>query len=113
MRVYAKIILEGIRCPELGRDKTTVLEGIPKLKAPPGLRKKAMSFGWGFHAGQSLCMRKIFGWIGVLLVFGFSFIPFWLASIDQLDLQNAFAPITFLCTLIGIGLAMLHLAHGT
>ncbi|KUI57906.1 hypothetical protein VP1G_10970 [Cytospora mali] len=111
MRVYAETILYGIRYLELGRDKRTVLDGIPKLKAPPGLKREAMMIGWGFHAGQGLCVRKLLGLISFTLAFGLAFVPYWLASIDKLDLQNALAPVSFLATLIGIGLAMLAIAH--
>lgn len=111
MRVYAEIILHGIRYPERGRNKRTVLDGIPKLKAPPGLTREAMKIGWGFHAGQGLRMRKLLGFISVILAFGLAFVPYWLASINKLDLQNALAPVSFLATLIGIGVAMLAISH--
>ncbi|KXX81090.1 hypothetical protein MMYC01_202799 [Madurella mycetomatis] len=96
MQIMAQIILEGIRNPELGRGNRTVLSGIPKLKTPPGLEKKALISGWGFHAGQGPCVVKIFGWLSTILAFGLAFIPIWLASIDKMDLQNAFAPVSFL-----------------
>jgi hypothetical protein len=51
MQIMAETILQGIRRPGLGRGQRTVLGGIPKLKAPPGLRKQALVSGWGFHAG--------------------------------------------------------------
>jgi len=41
----AKIILQGIHHPELGRGERTVLSGIPKLTAPPGLKKEVYISG--------------------------------------------------------------------
>lgn len=106
MRIIAEIILYGIRCPSLGRGQRTVLDGIPKLKAPPGLKKQALTPGWGFHAGQGPCLKKIITWVTAVLTFGLSFVPIWLSSISNIDLQNAFAPVTFLATLLGIILAI-------
>lgn len=106
MRIYAKIILEGIRCPELGRGSRTLLDGIPKLKAPPGLAKKAMNAGWGFHAKHGLSVVKMLGWAMVILVLGLGFVPFWLSSIDRLDLQSALAPASFLATIITLWVAI-------
>ncbi|KAJ9142922.1 hypothetical protein NKR23_g6812 [Pleurostoma richardsiae] len=95
MRVIAEILLQGIRSPKLGRGQSTVRDGIPKLKAPPGLKKQALMSGLGFHAGQGPCLRKIISWISAILAFGLAFVPVWLASISSIDLQNAFAPVTF------------------
>lgn len=112
MQIMAQIILEGIRKPELGRGERTVLSGIPKLKTPPGLEKKALISGWGFHAGQGPCSVKIFGWLSTVLTFGLAFIPIWLASINKIDLQNAFAPVTFLVTLLGLIVGLGFLVEG-
>lgn len=61
MRICAKILLRGIANPELGRDTRQLLDSMPKLLAPPGLDKKQFSSGWGFHARQGPCMRKMMG----------------------------------------------------
>lgn len=111
MRLCATILLRGIAKPELGRGRRQLLDSMPKLLAPPGLNKKQFSGGWGFHARQGLCMRKTMGWIGAVLVFGIAFVPYWLCAIDKLDLQTAFAPASFLATVLGVGLAMLAIAH--
>lgn len=112
MRIYAKIILEGIRQPELGRGSRTLLDGIPKLKAPPGLAKKAMNSGWGFHARHGLSVVKMLGWTMVILVLGLGFVPFWLSSIDSLDLQSALAPASFLITVVTLWVAVLAVNSG-
>lgn len=111
MRLCATILLRGIANPELGRGRRQLLDGMPKLRAPPGLKKKQFSGGWGFHARQGLCMRKTMGWIGAVLAFGIAFVPYWLCAIDKLDLQTALAPASFLATVLGVGLAMLAIAH--
>lgn len=111
MRLCAKILLKGIAKPELGRGRRQLLDSMPKLLAPPGLNKKQFSGGWGFHARQGLCMRKTMGWIGAVLAFGIAFVPYWLCAIDELDLQTALAPASFLATALGVGLAMLAIAH--
>ena len=111
MRMIAEIILHGIKNPLRGCGSRTVLDGIPKLKAPPGLKKKALSSDWGFHAGQGLCLKKVFSWTSAVLAFGLSFVLIWLCSISNIDLQNAFAPVTFLATLVTIGLAMAAISH--
>lgn len=112
MRIYAKIILEGIRCPELGRGSRTLLDGIPKLKAPPGLAKKAMNSGWGFHARHGFSVVKMLSWAMVILVLGLGFVPFWLSSIDRLDLQSALAPASFLVTVATLLVAVLAVNSG-
>lgn len=112
MRIYAKILLEGIRCPELGRGSRTLLDGIPKLKAPPGLAKKAMNCGWGFHARHGLSIMKMLGWATTTLVLGLGFVPFWLSSIDRLDLQSALAPASFLVAVVTLLVAVLALNSG-
>lgn len=111
LRVCAKILLRGIANPELGRDGRKLLDCMPKLLAPPGLNKKQFSGGWGFHARQGLCMRKTMGWIGAVLAFGIAFVPYWLCAIDELDVQTALAPVSFLATVLGVGLAMLAIAQ--
>lgn len=112
MRIYAKIILEGIRCPELGRGSRTLLDGIPKLKAPPGLAKKALNSGWGFHARHGLSVAKMLGWAVVILVLGLGFVPFWLFSVDSIDVQSALAPASFLVTVVTLLVAILVVNSG-
>jgi len=112
MRIIAEIILQGIRYPQLGRGQKTVLDGIPKLKAPPGLKKQAFMSGWGFHATQGPCLKKIISWAAGVSTFGLAFVPIWLSSISSIDLQNAFAPVTFLITLLGLILAMVAVTQG-
>lgn len=111
MRMCAKILLRGITKPELGWGNRRLLDSMPKLIAPPGLNKKQFSGGWGFHARQKLCMRKTMALIGAVLAFGIAFVPYWLCAIDELDLQTALAPASFLATALGVGLAMLAIAH--
>ncbi|KAI7775456.1 basic-leucine zipper transcription factor DNA binding nucleus regulation of transcription [Diaporthe eres] len=111
LRICATILLRGVANPELGRGRRQLLDSMPKLLAPPGLNKKQFSGGWGFHARQGLCMRKTMGWIGAVLAFGIAFVPYWLCAIDELDVQTALAPASFLATVLGVGLAMLAIAQ--
>lgn len=111
LRICATILLRGVANPELGRGKRQLLDCMPKLLAPPGLNKKQFPGGWGFHARQGLCMRKTMGWIGAVLAFGIAFVPYWLCAIDELDVQTALAPASFLVTVLGVGLAMLAIAQ--
>ena len=110
LRVIAETILLGIEEPRRGRGQNFVLSGIPKRRVPPGLERKPFSPGWGFYARQALCLRKVLGWVSILLVLGLSFVPIWLALISGVDLQNAFAPVTFLATLMMIGMAIMAIA---
>ncbi|KAK4159556.1 hypothetical protein QBC43DRAFT_327074 [Cladorrhinum sp. PSN259] len=112
MDLMAERILHGIRSPKLGKGKRTVLNGIPKREAPPQLKQEATVSGWGFHAGQGPCLRKIVGWVLVILVLALGFVPIWLASINKIDLQNAFAPGTFLCTVFAIIVACFAVLEG-
>ena len=111
MKIIGKVILEGLATPHLGRGSRTVLSGIPKRPAPPVLARKARASGWAFHAGQGLCPRRILYWTHAIIAFGVAFVPFWLGSIKELDLQNAFAPVTFLATLVMLWLCIAALAH--
>jgi hypothetical protein len=106
MQIMAETILQGIRQPALGRGQRTVLGGIPKLKAPPGLRKQALVSGWGFHAGQGPCVAKMGGWLSTAVGLGLLFVPVWLASVSKMDLQNAFAPVSFFVTTLGVMVAV-------
>ncbi len=109
MQIMAEIILQGIRRPDLGRGQRTALDGIPKLRVPPGIKKEALISGWGFHAGQGLCLIKMCGWFMVIVALGLAFVPVWLSSISMIDLQNAFAPVSFLVTFVGVLFAMVAL----
>lgn len=106
MEIMVEIILQGIRDPKLGRGHRTLIHGIPKLKSPPGLQKLACISGWGFHAGQSPCAAKIGAWFSMVVALGLAFVPVWLASINKLDLENAFAPGSFLVTCLGVMFTM-------
>ena len=106
MQIMGEIILQGIRRPKLGRGQRTALDGIPKLRAPPGIKKQALISGWGFHAGQGPCLVKICSWFLVIVALGLAFVPVWLSSINKINLQNAFAPISFMVTFIGVLFAM-------
>lgn len=77
MRLYAHILLEGIRYPEIGRGSRTLLDRIPKLRLPIGVDKDAMNYGWGFHVSQSLSIPKIMSWIFGVMVLGLIFVPFF------------------------------------
>lgn len=81
MRVYAHILLEGIRYPEIGRGSRALLDGIPKLRTPVGGEKEAMKYGWGFHVTQSLSMPKTLSWFVFMNALGLIFVPFF-ASIS-------------------------------
>lgn len=81
MRVYAHILLEGIRYPEIGRGSRTLLDGIPKFRTTVGGEKEAMKYGWGFHVSQSLSIPKILSWFVVMNALGLIFVPFF-ASIS-------------------------------
>lgn len=85
MRVCAQILLEGIRYPEIGRGSRTLLDAIPKLRTPVGVKKEAMNYGWGFHVTQSLSIPKILSWVVFIMVLGSIFVPF-------------FAPLSFFTT---------------
>ncbi|KAG6355901.1 hypothetical protein INS49_015285 [Diaporthe citri] len=50
MRVYAHILLEGFRYPEIGRGSRTLLDGIPKLRTPVGVEKEALNYLIGSKA---------------------------------------------------------------
>lgn len=77
MRIYAHVLLEGIRYPEIGRGSRTLLDSIPKLRTPAGVDKEAMNYGWGFHVSQNLSTPKIFTWVIGVLVLGLIFVPFF------------------------------------
>ena len=106
MQLMAETILQGIHNPNLGLQGRAVLDGIPKLQAPPGLHKRQYNSGWGFYTTQSLCLKKLLVWVGVILFLGVAFVPIWLARISAVDLQNAFAPVSFLASLVTIILGM-------
>ncbi|KAK3995193.1 kinase-like domain-containing protein, partial [Cladorrhinum sp. PSN332] len=112
MSIISEIILHGIRSPDLGKGQKTVLDGIPKRKAPPELPKKAKESGWGFHTGQGPSLRKVISWFLGILFFAVGFVPIWLASINKIDLQNAFAPGTFLVTVFAIIVACYAVMEG-
>ncbi|KAK2599880.1 hypothetical protein N8I77_011600 [Diaporthe amygdali] len=77
MRVYASILLEGLRYPEIGRGSRTLLDGIPKLRKPIAFEKETMIYGWGFYVRQSLSIPKILAWAVTIMVLGFTFLPFF------------------------------------
>lgn len=77
MRLYAHILLEGIRYPEIGRGSRTLLDRIPKLRTTAGVDKEAMNYGWGFHVSQNLSIPKILSWVVSVMVLGLVFVPFF------------------------------------
>ncbi|KAK2017140.1 kinase-like protein [Colletotrichum eremochloae] len=105
MQLMAETILQGIQEPEPGRNGRAVLDGIPKLQAPPGIHKKQYNSGWGFYTTQGYCLMKVLLWVGMTLSPGVVFAMAWLSSVNALDLQNAFVPISFLAGLFTIMLA--------
>ncbi|KAI8307527.1 protein kinase [Colletotrichum sp. SAR11_240] len=109
MQIMAEIILHGIQVPDRVKGSKAVLQGIPKLRTPPGILKKQLNSGCGFYAIQGYCLTKILFWVGVMLSPGLAFIVVWLSVVGALDLQNAFVPITFLSGLIAIilGISMI------
>ncbi|RSL57746.1 hypothetical protein CEP54_008132 [Fusarium duplospermum] len=111
MRYIGRVILAGLLVPELGKGETRVLRGIAKRSAPLALERKAQQSVWGFHAGSGLCLRPILLWTNGLVVVGLAFVPIWLRAIDDLDLQKAFTPVTFLMTLMTICLATAALSN--
>ncbi|WQF88429.1 Putative protein kinase [Colletotrichum destructivum] len=105
MELMAETILQGLQEPERGRCGRAVLDGIPKLQSPPGINKRQYNSGWGFHTTQGYCLMKILLWVGVILSPGVVFALAWLSSVNALDLQNAFVPISLLAGLFTIMLA--------
>ncbi|KAH8734201.1 hypothetical protein BGZ61DRAFT_585835 [Ilyonectria robusta] len=109
MQLMAETILQGLQKPELGRHGRAVLDGIPKLRAPPGLHKRQYNSGWGFYTTQGFCLVKILRWVGAILSPGVAFVLVWLSLISAVDLQNAFVPMSFLTSLVAIilGIALM------
>lgn len=77
MRIYAHILLEGIRYPEIGRGSRTLLDGIPKLRTPLAFEKETLVYGWGFYVRESLSIPKIAAWAVITMVVGLIFVPFF------------------------------------
>lgn len=77
MRVYAEILLEGIRNPEIGRGSRTFLDRIPKLRTPLAFEKETMVYGWGFYVRQSLSVPKIVAGAVITTILGLILIPFF------------------------------------
>lgn len=77
MRVYAHILLQGIRYPEIGRGSRTLLDGIPKLRTPLAFEKETMVYGWGFYIRPSLSIPKIVAGTVVATILGLIFVPFF------------------------------------
>lgn len=96
LRVIGETILTGLETPTLGKGKTKVIDSLPKRAAPPILARKADVYGWGYHVRTGLCLRPLIVVVNGVLLMGLAFVPFWLTSINKLDLQNAFAPVTFM-----------------
>lgn len=90
-----------------------MLAGVPRLRAPPGLQKKAMNAGWGFHTRHGLSVIKILGWATAILIMGLGFVPLWISSIDRLDLQSALAPASFLGTVVTLWFGVLAVNSGS
>lgn len=111
LQIIGKTILAGLRNPLLGHKSQYVLRGIPKRPAPPILERRPSEYGWAFHPKQGLCLRRILYWVNGIVALGIAFVPFWLGAIDKLDLQNAFAPVTFLGMLVALWLAIAALGH--
>jgi hypothetical protein len=99
----------GFLNPEFGINQTMVLNGIPKRESPPPLERKARNGGWSFCTGQGLSMWRISAWCLAITIIVIVFVPFWLLLVDDLDLQNAFVPVTFLTSpvVIWLGIASL------
>ncbi|RTE80118.1 hypothetical protein BHE90_005337 [Fusarium euwallaceae] len=106
MQLMAEIMLQGLQEPERGRNSRAVLDGIPKLQAPPGIRRKQFNSGWGFYTTQGFSLVRILLWASLILSPGVVFVPAWLLSISAIDLQNALAPISFLVGLVAILLSV-------
>jgi len=107
IQILATTILCGINEPSLGKGQRTVVDGFPKRGAPPGLDKKALTAGLGFHVSRGFSLKKIAIWMFSLAIVGFLFVPAWLALVDKHDLQNAFTPFTILYIPCGIALAII------
>lgn len=102
MQLMAETILQGLQKLELGQHSRAILDGIPKLQAPPGIHKRQFNSGWGFYATQGFCLMKILLWVGAILSPGVAFVIAWLRLVGAIDLQNAFVPFSFLACLVTI-----------
>ncbi|KAL0942010.1 protein kinase [Colletotrichum truncatum] len=107
MQLMAETILQGLQEPERGQNSRAVLDGIPKLQAPPGIDKRQFNSGWGFYTSQGYCLMKILLWVGAILSPGVAFVIAWLCLVNAFDLQNAFVPMMFLAGNVAIILASL------
>ncbi|EQB46658.1 hypothetical protein CGLO_14290 [Colletotrichum gloeosporioides Cg-14] len=102
MMAMAETIQQGLKNPDLGLKERSVINGLPKLRSPPGIIREQGKSGCGFHTTQGYCLIKVLFWAGVMFLPGLAFIILWLLKVDALDLQNAFVPITFLAAVIAI-----------
>ncbi|KAH6623731.1 kinase-like domain-containing protein, partial [Chaetomium tenue] len=109
MQIIAETILQGLRRPTLGLHQRTVLRGMPKRRAPPGLRKQALASGWAFHAGRGPCVVRMGAWVVSVVGVGLVFVPVWLGRVSEVDLQGALAPGGFLVTVLGVVVALVCL----
>lgn len=71
-----------------------------------------MNSGWGFHARHGLSVAKMLGCAVVVLVLGLGFVPFWLFSVDSIEVQIALAPASFLVTVVTLLVAILVVNSG-
>lgn len=60
----------------------------------------------GIHAIQGFSLSKFLRWMGVLLLLHMIFVSCWLLFIDSTDLQNAFVPVGFVITVVGLVVAV-------
>ena len=102
--VAAKQIIRGMRHPQ-GYRGSLSLGMIPKhLDSVP--RWPVGTTAWGIHAIQGWSLKKILYWIGSLTILGLAFVPFWLAFINNKDLQSAFTPLFFVGMMTTIAAAI-------
>jgi hypothetical protein len=77
MRVYAQVLLVGLRCPEIGRGSKILFDGIPKVRAPVASVKETEAHVWGICVRKNISIQKMLVWPIIILVLGLTFVPFF------------------------------------
>ncbi|KAH6669243.1 hypothetical protein B0J14DRAFT_672109 [Halenospora varia] len=101
MAITAKQILALMHTTEDFPKTKSTLNLIPKKVDSP-LSHEMSCEGWGIHAVQGFSLSKFLRWMGVLLLLHMVFVSYWLLFIDTTDLQNAFVPVGFVITVVGL-----------
>lgn len=106
MHILSTQIVAGMASPTKGSGIANTVKVLPMLVKPPPLSKKQSERGFGLHAKQNFSLWKIVMWILLTEIVGLLFMAGWLYWIDEKDLQNAFVPVTYFVTLVGIAVAV-------